>query len=902
VKISVVVPCYNESEGIPQLALALAEVRPMLEPAHRLELVFVDDGSTDDTRATLEHHFGRLPEVRIVSHPRNRGLGAALRTGFGHATGECIVTIDSDCTYNPRELPQLIRLLEKGADVVVASPYHPAGGVFNVPRYRLFLSHNLSRLYDVVLGSRIYTYTSLFRVYRAGLLRRIHFESDGFLAMAELLVGALGHGAKVVEHPTVLSLRQYGESKAALARLTRQHLRFLGRLLVRRLKGRTAHAVAADPASAAEALRVARHRDLGPGVDLARWNEELNRTHGMAVLTDHPSLLVRWHERDRKRRILRMVRSRPTDLVVEVGSERGGLSSRIAGSCRYLVCVDIDAGVLADARREVAGRRTGFVVADAQALPLRSACADITVSAHTLEHLPDPSVGLRELTRVTSPGGSMAINVPNDRWVLILKRIVSRLLGRGRLLHGLSPGLAPGHLWVFDPGLLRKLSDGVVALGPLSFNVPFFTNIFATGRPCTADAESTIRRERPMNPPVQLPRDDNATGRDLGDEEIALVAQAIKSGCLTSTKGTMVKGLEEGFAGRYGSRHCVAMSSGTAALHVAVAAVDPEPGDEIITSPITDMGAIAPILYQGAIPIFADVDPDTYNVTAETIAGRITSRTRAIMVTHLFGNPCDMDPILALAGRHGLPVIEDCSQAYFAEYRGRRVGTLGAVGCFSLQQGKHMTCGEGGLVVTDDPAAARRMRLFVNKAWGYGDPNPDHYFLALNYRMTELQGAVALAQLEKVEGVVARRRRVAAELIQRCGRLPGLAMPVVTRDSVHSYWKFPVQVDEDVLGDVAAFARRLAELGVVAQPRYIQKPAFECEVLRDQRTFGSSGVPFRGLVGRDAAVKYERSEYPGTLRALSRVLVMPINEFYGPEHLEFIGAAVDEAVKQCLTR
>ncbi len=406
-----------------------------------------------------------------------------------------------------------------------------------------------------------------------------------------------------------------------------------------------------------------------------------------------------------------------------------------------------------------------------------------------------------------------------------------------------------------------------------------------------------------MTPSISLPRDDNSTGRDLGEEEIALLAQAIKSGCLTSTKGTMVRGLEEGFAARYGAAHCVAAASGTAALHAAVAAVDPEPGQEIITTPITDMGAISPILYQGAIPIFADVDPDTYNVTAETIAPRVTSRTRAIMVTHLFGNPCDMDPILELARRHGLPVIEDCSQAYFAEYRGRRVGTMGALGCFSLQQGKHMTCGEGGLVVTEDPALGRHVRLFVNKAWGYGDPNPDHYFLAPNYRMTELQGAVALAQLDKVEGVVARRRRVAAELARRLRHLPGLAMPVVTRDGVHSYWKFPVQVDETVLGtDVAGFAKQLAALGVVAQPRYIQKPAFECQVLRERRTFGRSGFPFHGLRSGDAQVRYDRAEYPGTMRALSRVLVMPINEFYGPEHIDFICAAVSEAVERCATR
>jgi dTDP-4-amino-4,6-dideoxygalactose transaminase len=209
-----------------------------------------------------------------------------------------------------------------------------------------------------------------------------------------------------------------------------------------------------------------------------------------------------------------------------------------------------------------------------------------------------------------------------------------------------------------------------------------------------------------MKPRLTLPRDDNHTGRDLGEEEIGLLTQAIKSGCLTSTRGTMVKALEESFARKHNMKHCVAASSGTAALHTAIAALDHEPGDEIVTTPITDMGAIAPMLYQGAIPIFADVDPDTYNVTAATIAPRITQHTRAIMVTHLFGNPCDMEPIMALAVRHGLPVIEDCSQAFLSEYRGRRVGTMGRIGCFSLQQGKHMTCGEGGLAITDDPALA----------------------------------------------------------------------------------------------------------------------------------------------------------------------------------------------------
>jgi dTDP-4-amino-4,6-dideoxygalactose transaminase len=140
--------------------------------------------------------------------------------------------------------------------------------------------------------------------------------------------------------------------------------------------------------------------------------------------------------------------------------------------------------------------------------------------------------------------------------------------------------------------------------------------------------------------------------------------------------------------------------------------------------------------------VFADVDPRTYNVTAKTIEPCLGDRTKAILVTHLFGNPCEMGEIMELARARNLPVIEDCAQSFLARHGGQHVGTFGAIGCYSLQQRKHITTGEGGLVSTGDGALARRMFLFINKAWGYGDPKPDHYFLALNYRMSELQGAV----------------------------------------------------------------------------------------------------------------------------------------------------------------
>ena len=400
--------------------------------------------------------------------------------------------------------------------------------------------------------------------------------------------------------------------------------------------------------------------------------------------------------------------------------------------------------------------------------------------------------------------------------------------------------------------------------------------------------------------PYTLPSDANITGRNFGLEELENLKKVLESGVLNCTKGTWVKNFEAAFAARYGVPYCRAMTSGTAAIHTAIAALDPEPGEEIITTPITDMGAITPIIYQSAIPVFADVDPHTYNVTAETIAPMITPRTRAIIVTHLFGNPCDMDPIMVLAKSKGIPVIEDTAQAYLCEYKGRLAGAIGEIGCFSLQQGKHMTTGEGGMVLTRDAALARRMVLFSDKAWGYGDPNPDHYFLALNYRMTELAGAVALAQLEKVDSVVDARVKAAAMLDDMLADIDGIETPRVTPGGKHVYWKYCLRIDPEVIqGGVDEFAKRMKARGIFCVPRYIQKPAFMCQVLRDRATFGKSQWPY---VGPHRAglppVEYRVVDYPGTMDALAKVCVVPWNEFYDDEDVQYIAENIMEIARQ----
>lgn len=392
---------------------------------------------------------------------------------------------------------------------------------------------------------------------------------------------------------------------------------------------------------------------------------------------------------------------------------------------------------------------------------------------------------------------------------------------------------------------------------------------------------------------IDLPNDQEASGRSFGEEELEFLRQVIESGTLTATKGSFTPRFEREFAALLGVRHAIACSSGTAAIHSALAALDLEPGDEVVTTAITDMGALTPILYQGLIPVFADVDPDTGNVTAETISAALTERTRAVIVTHLFGNPVDTDAVRTLIQGRGITLIEDAAQSFLAKSSDRYVGTLGDIAAFSLQQGKHITSGEGGVVVTNDDDLAFETRLFVNKSWPYGVPNPDHRKLGLNYRITELQSAVLTAQLGKLADFVARRQKLANELGALIKNVPGLRGPVVRGGDRSAYWRYTVLVDENVLpGGVAGLAAGLRERGVAAAPRYIGKPAFRCGIFADRKTLGTSSWPLS--LARPEALDYSAERFPGTFSYLDRVVVIPWNERFDAEHIDYLGSAIRE--------
>jgi perosamine synthetase len=384
-------------------------------------------------------------------------------------------------------------------------------------------------------------------------------------------------------------------------------------------------------------------------------------------------------------------------------------------------------------------------------------------------------------------------------------------------------------------------------------------------------------------------RDWFSTDPAIGMAELVGVTNVLRSRQLNCTSGDVVSTLEGEAARAYEAPRAVCSSSGTAAIHVAVGALNPNPGDEIITTPFTDMGSVIPILAANCLPVFADVDPATGNLTAETITRRLTPRTKAVILVHLFGRPADLGPICSLLRERNVCLIEDCSQAHFAEYQGKKVGTFGEFGCFSLQQSKQITCGDGGITLVNRPEYVHRASLFVDKGWDRKHGLRAHLFLGLNYRMTELQGAVARAQVRKLPKLVQARRASAAALTGMLRQIPGVVPPSEPAGTASAWWTYPFAIDEDALDcSTADFGDALRVEGVRVRHEYIPTPVFEYEVLRNHRTYGHSGYPY-------TAFPYEepRSEqFPGLQAFSQRLLYMSWSHNVRPHHVRAIAAAL----------
>jgi dTDP-4-amino-4,6-dideoxygalactose transaminase len=270
-------------------------------------------------------------------------------------------------------------------------------------------------------------------------------------------------------------------------------------------------------------------------------------------------------------------------------------------------------------------------------------------------------------------------------------------------------------------------------------------------------------------------------------EVLAAVADVLESAHFVL--GKEVTAFEHEFAAFSGAQHGIAVNSGTSALHLALLAAGVGPGDEVITVPCTFVATVAAIVYTGATPVFVDVDPVSYTMDATKIEAAITSKTKAILPVHLYGNPADMDPIVSLAQRHNLVVIEDSAQAHAAEYRGRRCGSIGDMGCFSFYPGKNLGAyGEGGLVTTNNHEYAKKIRML--RDWG-AERKYEHVLKGFNYRMEAIQGAILRIKLKHLERwTEARRAHAAAYAKELSGS--GLTLPEQQHASRHVYHVYAV--------------------------------------------------------------------------------------------------------------
>jgi len=376
----------------------------------------------------------------------------------------------------------------------------------------------------------------------------------------------------------------------------------------------------------------------------------------------------------------------------------------------------------------------------------------------------------------------------------------------------------------------------------------------------------------------------------FGDDDIREVTEALRSQNLFYTDGTKVRAFEQEFAAKYGVTHAVASTSGTSAIHIAVAALEAEPGDEVITSPVTDFGTIAGLLFQGLVPVFADWKEGAFNTDPADIERKITSRTRAILPVHLFGNPSDLDAIGDIARRHRLTLIEDCCQAFCTPYRGRWVGTFGQIGCFSLQQSKHLPTGDGGITITNDPVIAGRLALLRDKGWGNRGAEGSRMYtlLALNYRMNELTAAVARAQLRKVEHVVRTMHRLGDLLTGQLAGVEGILPGPVTPGGEHSYWLYPYKVTGF---DARAFVAALQAEGIPTHWGYTVTPIYLCaDALAARRTFGKSGYPFVAPFS-ERTPDYHEGLCPVAERDLQQLGTLRIFENWTERDIDDIAAA-----------
>ena len=379
-----------------------------------------------------------------------------------------------------------------------------------------------------------------------------------------------------------------------------------------------------------------------------------------------------------------------------------------------------------------------------------------------------------------------------------------------------------------------------------------------------------------------------------GETEQNQLADMLQQNSLFYWKGPQTELLKKRFREFCPVEHVQTCSSGTAAIHIAVSAAGIGLGDEVITSPITDIGTTIGIIYQQAVPVFADLGEGTYNLDVADVERRITPKTKAIIAVHLTGNPCDLDALRALADKHNLILIEDCAQAWGAKYRGRPIGTIGDIACFSLQNSKHITCGDGGVVGSSD----ERFGPFLQK-WGDKGGNRSKWGgfdgFATNYRMSEPQAAVAAAQLTRLEEIVEKRSHLGKLLTEQIADLPGIIPHDVHPEDRHVCWFYMFRIRPEAFKcGRSPFVKALMAEGASVRGGYIKYPLYKEPVFQNHAFFaGRWPVKEMGLTDMD----FTKHKCPEAEEILVTNIRVPIYEYMSEEYILGVGKAIQKVAR-----
>ena len=385
-----------------------------------------------------------------------------------------------------------------------------------------------------------------------------------------------------------------------------------------------------------------------------------------------------------------------------------------------------------------------------------------------------------------------------------------------------------------------------------------------------------------------------SAGPRWGEVEQKQLEAMLQQGSLFYWKGPQTKLFLERFRGVCPVKYAQNCSSGTAAIHIAVAAAGIGLGDEVITSPVTDIGTVIGVLYQQAVPVFADLGLGTHNLDPADVERRITPKTKAIIAVHLTGNPCDMDALRALADRHKLVLIEDCCQAWGARSRGRPIGTVGDFACFSLQNSKHVTCGDGGVVGSSDERFGPLLQKYGDKGgnrskWGGFDG------FATNYRMSEPQAAVAAAQLTRLEGIVTKRNRLGNLLTEKIADAPGIIPHEVHPEDRAVYWFYMFRMKPEALKcNRSRFVGALLAEGASVRGGYIKVPLYGEPVFQNHGFFaGRWPVKEMGLTTMD----FSKHKCPNAESMLTEGIRVPIYEYMTEDYILGVAAAIQKVAR-----